>query len=303
MKVLIGYDGSDGARAAIDDLPRAGLPEGVHARVVSVADVFPHLTSEFFDEEHSPVRETSQLVRQARALARHAMQEAKTLAAEGQALVNERFPKWEIQSDAIGDSPYWALVKEANSWKADLVVVGAHGRNLLTRALIGGVSAQTIAYAPCSIRVGRAPHAKPVGEPLNLVVGIDFSTAAEGAVNHVLARKWPADTTVTLVTALDSQVITALAMIADLPETADEESAVLDRLHRIADRLVAAGFKTESFCARGNPRKILLREAERLQTDCIFVGAKGLSRVKHILIGSVATSIANRATCSVEVTR
>src|SRR4051812_49990666 len=73
MRIVIGYDGSEGARAAIDDLQRAGLPNDVHARVVSVADVFPHLTSEFFEDGKSPVIETSHLVREAKALARHAL--------------------------------------------------------------------------------------------------------------------------------------------------------------------------------------------------------------------------------------
>ncbi len=39
MKVLIGYDGSQSADAALVDLQRAGLPEEAEALIVSVADV------------------------------------------------------------------------------------------------------------------------------------------------------------------------------------------------------------------------------------------------------------------------
>ena len=40
MKILIAYDGSQGADDALDDLPRAGLPPLAEALVVFVAEVF-----------------------------------------------------------------------------------------------------------------------------------------------------------------------------------------------------------------------------------------------------------------------
>lgn len=41
MRVLIAYDGSESAKAAITGLRRSGLPDDVDVVVVSVADVFP----------------------------------------------------------------------------------------------------------------------------------------------------------------------------------------------------------------------------------------------------------------------
>ena len=40
MKILIGYDGSDCAEAALDDLKRAGLPESAEAHILSIAEVW-----------------------------------------------------------------------------------------------------------------------------------------------------------------------------------------------------------------------------------------------------------------------
>jgi hypothetical protein len=40
MKILIAYDGSQGADDALDDLPRAGFPPLAEALIVSVAEVF-----------------------------------------------------------------------------------------------------------------------------------------------------------------------------------------------------------------------------------------------------------------------
>ena len=40
MKILIGYDGSESADAALKDLTRAGLPSEADVLVMSLADVF-----------------------------------------------------------------------------------------------------------------------------------------------------------------------------------------------------------------------------------------------------------------------
>lgn len=40
MKVLIAYDGSEGAEAALDDLQRVGLGNRVEAIILSVAELW-----------------------------------------------------------------------------------------------------------------------------------------------------------------------------------------------------------------------------------------------------------------------
>jgi nucleotide-binding universal stress UspA family protein len=48
---------------------------------------------------------------------------------------------------------------------------------------------------------------------------------------------------------------------------------------------------------------VLLNEAEAWHADCVFLGAKGISRIERFLLGSVSSSVAARAHCSVEVIR
>lgn len=52
-----------------------------------------------------------------------------------------------------------------------------------------------------------------------------------------------------------------------------------------------------------DPKRLLLDEAESWGADCIFVGARGLSRLERAWLGSVSTAIIGRAHCSVEVRR
>lgn len=52
-----------------------------------------------------------------------------------------------------GDEPYRLIVDEARRMKADLIVLGSHGRTGLKRLLMGSVTARVIGHAPCKVLV------------------------------------------------------------------------------------------------------------------------------------------------------
>lgn len=56
--------------------------------------------------------------------------------------------------------PRTAIVDYAERVKADLIVVGSHGRRGLSRLLLGSVSEYVARHAPCSVEIVRPlPHA------------------------------------------------------------------------------------------------------------------------------------------------
>jgi nucleotide-binding universal stress UspA family protein len=206
-----------------------------------------------------------------------------------------------------------------------LIVVGATGRSALQRLVLGSVSRTILTHAACSVRVGRRaqtssgthafvpvtdtlPASQTSAKPIRLVLGIDRSAGAATAVAAVAARRWPSETEVAIVTAIDLQLTTALPMILspgeELPmEAGDEETLVTKSLHRVARELSEAGLRVTPVIARGSPKRVLLAEAEARHADCIFVGATGLTRAERLLIGSVSASVSNHAHCSVEIVR
>src|SRR5688572_5117245 len=101
MKVLVGYDGSECAEAAVDDLRRAGLPAGTEAVVLAAADVFPHLPPEAYAP---PASENSvdmgPVFAKVRAIAAEVLAENRKTAEWGAQRIRDRFPAWKVTSEA-----------------------------------------------------------------------------------------------------------------------------------------------------------------------------------------------------------
>lgn len=52
-----------------------------------------------------------------------------------------------------GEEPYEFIVSEADKQKADIIVMGSHGRHGIKRLLMGSVTSRVIGHAPCSVLV------------------------------------------------------------------------------------------------------------------------------------------------------
>ena len=304
MKVLIAYDGSSCADAALDDLQRAGLPQEAEALILSVAEVFlppPSLTPGF--PTHVPPA-----VQRAWTQATHAMDQARTLAQQARVHLLQSFPGWDVSAEACADSPAWATIKKAETWQPDIIVVGSHGRSALGRFVLGSVSQKVLTEAHCSVRIGRQRRQADTG-PLHLLIGIDGSPDAAAAVQAVAARQWPVASAVLLVTALDASMRTGLAFrrLPGETETAAREAEpsvwISQEVDPMVELLRTRGLTVSSVVKEGDPKHVLLDEAEQWEADSLFVGARGLSRIERFLLGSVSAAVAARAHCSVEVVR
>jgi nucleotide-binding universal stress UspA family protein len=304
MKILIAYDGSDCANAALEDLPRAGLPHAVEALIMSVADVFLPPSS----PEPTLPAEVPVAVQRARTQAAHAVDEARALAEHARNQLLTALPTWDVRAEACADSPAWAVIKKADTWHPDLIVVGSHGRSAISRFMLGSVSQRILTEAGCSVRVGRS-HRPPPAAPIRLLIGVDGSPDAAAAVHAVAARVWPVGSAAHLVTALDARMCTALAFMplpgqtGTAPCDADERTWMAETLNTMAAPLHTRGLAVSSGIITGDPKQVLLDEAEQWGADCLFVGARGLSRIERFLLGSVSAAVAARAHCSVEVVR
>lgn len=313
FKLLIGYDGSGCAEAALDDLCRAGLPpRGVEALVLSVADVFmlPPPPPPSYEIVAAPeVAEAYEFDRQRYSKNVHAMEEAQGFARRAGERLRANFPGWDVKEEATNGSPAWELVARADRWEPDLIVVGSHGRSALGRFVMGSVSQRVLTEARCTVRVARGRVEVDQG-PARIVIGVDGSPGSEAAVRAVASRLWPLKSEARVVIVQDPLVPTLVGHIippvAKWTEEVNESEA--GWLQKIGDqamrRLSSAELIASTSVTAGDPKRVLIEEAEAWGADCIFVGSTGFSnRVERFLIGSVSSAVAARAHCSVEVVR
>lgn len=309
MKVLIAYDGSPGADEAIEELWRAGLPKDVEAVVLSVADIWilPNGEPVVFAPAHLSLRKGKP-----HPTAASMMDVASTRAKGACERLSAKFPTWQVTAKSLADSPAWAIVLEAESWQADLIVVGSHGHSLLDRVdrwILGSVSQTVLTQAPCSVRIGRRRPSAP-NRPLRILIGIDGSLEAEMAVRTMAERVWPAGTDIRLMTVLEPSILEAMnhsPLATDSSSAPPHQQAggmkdILDN-HLAIFQEKTAELNVSTMLMAGDPKRVLVEEAERWGADCIVMGARGLNPWHRLLLGSVSTAVATRAHCPVEVVR
>jgi nucleotide-binding universal stress UspA family protein len=88
---------------------------------------------------------------------------------------------------------------------------------------------------------------------------------------------------------------------AYLPEDfwANVKAEAEQGLARHAADLRARGLKVETVAREGYPATVIEEEAARQQADLIVIGTRGLSGLKHLLLGSIAERVVQRAPCPV----
>ena len=281
-KVLIAYDGSSCSDAALADLGRAGLPMAIDALVVTVADIIlPPPDDELADDV--PAVRIPEVERRAKERAERAINETQAFADQGARRVKANFPDWNVRSEVRCDSPGWAILEMADRDQSDLIVVGSHGHSLLGgRLILGSVSQRVLYDARCSVRVARCWEEKRQG-PVRILVGFNGSQDSEVAVDAVASREWPDGSEARL--------------IRVHPLLSSEASEVA------AEKLRKAGLTTSEISKDGHPATALMSEAEEWGADSIFVGTRDVHGFQHLLHGSVSSAVAEKARCSVEVSR
>jgi nucleotide-binding universal stress UspA family protein len=306
MKILIAYDGSESAAAALEDLKRAGLDDEAEALVMSVADVFvPDPVSDGRDNGR-PVH-IPDAVKRAHERAQHQLEQAEVLAGRATETIKSMFPKWRVSYHAEADSPAWAVIRRADDWKPDLIVMGARGHSVFGgRLILGSISQRVLYEARCSVRIARGPR-KHTDRSIRILIGVDNSSDSKAAVEAVCNRHWPTGTEVALLAVVDTvmPVTTSKQSVMKWIEVGDEENwdEVRELFEPSAQRLRNVGLRAAVLIRRGNPADQILEEADTWGADCIIVGAKGIRGVDRLLLGSVSSAVSARAHCSVEVVR
>ena len=148
MKILIATDGSEFSNAAVKEYCRFfKYTAQAEVKIVSVfEDVYGvgmepcPLPPEYYQQIHDVAK-----------------QQAECFANDAVRVLQENRGDQEIAVtiDILRGKPGREIVRLAEAWRADLIVVGAHGRGFWGR-LLGSVSDAVAHHAPCSVLVVRS---------------------------------------------------------------------------------------------------------------------------------------------------
>lgn len=308
MKLLIAYDGSRCAEAALDDLKRAGLPDSGDGIVISVAEVWlpPAGEKDDIDTTDPYIRK---MVLRYREKGERALDETREFAGHAEKRLRDILPQWTFRTVATYGSPAWEILSAADDELPDLIVVGSQGQSAVSRLLLGSISQKVLTEARCSVRVARG-RIDVDPSPVRIVIGFDSSRGAAAAVDAVAARNWPDGTEVKLLSVADPAKPTVIGrLVPPIAGAVDEVNAterewLEDNAGHAIDKLKSAGVNASLEIIAGNPKKAIVESAEAWHADSIFVGANAFgSRLERFLIGSTSSAVAARAHCSVEVIR
>ncbi len=163
--------------------------------------------------------------------------------------------------------------------------------------------------ARCAFRV--ADLTKNENAAPRIIVGVDGSPAAEQAIYAVGQRVWQDGTEVRFVAVDD--VVPPTRIAARLPQAAAMINSYLPKKTKIAfpqcsewatEEFKNIGLKTSILREKGDPKTVLLAEAEKWNADSIFVGTRDIkSAFERFRLGSVSTAVVTNANCSVEIVR
>lgn len=281
QRVLIAYDGSHASDFIFDDLPRAGLPETGEATILTVS-------------ERRIVREE---VIGGPASGGTISNEAGALSVANSAAkrLSTLLPGWEIKANVAKGSPAGVILEFARKWNADLIVAAAVGHTALERILVGSVSHKIANESPCSVRIARGGN---TDRNARIVLGYDDMAGSRQAVEAIAGRSWPKGTAIRLHVAVGF----GEAPLADslLPEDA---ARVRQILKPAENSLAEAGLEVSHHIVEDDPKLSIIAEAETFQANSIFIGHNNHTLRSRLLLGTVASAIVPRATCSVEIVR
>ena len=277
MRVLLATDGSDDARAATLYLTQFPLPAGSTLRIVSVASIPPSAL------DLPTVRDFQQSLRE----------EARRTAETARAALAARFPEAEAQVPE-GDARE-AILRAAEEWQADLIVLGARGLGAVAGFLLGSVSLGVARHARCSVLVVKGG----VRGLRGALVALDGSEHAHAAAAFLARLPLDPAVVIKLVGVVQTPPYPATTpgfasgmvrqAIADIVK---ERRATLEQaLDRAAALFAGVVKKVERQILAGHPVDALVGAAATPDVDLVVVGARGLGALKRFLLGSVSEGV------------
>jgi nucleotide-binding universal stress UspA family protein len=148
---------------------------------------------------------------------------------------------------------------------------------------------------------------------MKVILAFDGSDCSKLAVEEVATRPWRDDTELKILAVAASKIPEWLIVpnftfpAAHYAEIHEHHKQFEKLLPEIAESINitehGSKLKIETQVIEGEPKEVIVDEAEKWEADLIILGSHGYGNIKKFLLGSVAQAVAAHAPCSVEIIR
>jgi nucleotide-binding universal stress UspA family protein len=150
LRILLAMDDSKYSEAAADAVITQINPKGTQVQSLSVLNPFPLAEAEKMASHGYPEKEYPDFVRAREGLRDQAKGNLQKTAEKLQTV------GFKVNQTIVEEGDARDIILEyAHRWRADLIVVGSHGRKGIKRFLMGSVSEAVSRYAACSVEIVR----------------------------------------------------------------------------------------------------------------------------------------------------
>lgn len=149
MKILLAIDGSSFSDAAVSEIAKRPWPAESEVKIISVVEPPLLPTVETWVPPDNYIE----------ALEQAGLEQAQSIVGKAaDRITNEQHDSLRVATEIVKGYPKHAIIDTAETWEADLIVVGSHGYRGLTRLWLGSVSQAIASHAKCSVEIVRSRH-------------------------------------------------------------------------------------------------------------------------------------------------
>jgi nucleotide-binding universal stress UspA family protein len=146
MKILLALDNSAHSKIVLEKIAGRPYPPDTKVRIVSAYKRTPLLSA------LEPMGVSQEYYAEAD---RSALKAAKNSVENAAKILHEKNPSLTITTAVIEGVPKNVILEEAETFGADLIILGSHGHGIVERFLLGSVSLAVVLHAKCSVEIVR----------------------------------------------------------------------------------------------------------------------------------------------------
>ncbi|WP_136688804.1 universal stress protein [Halorhabdus amylolytica] len=205
-------------------------------------------------------------------------------------------------TDVVQGTPAETIVEYAEGFDQDLIMMSTHGREGLSRFLLGSVTEKVVRLSDVPVLTARMQEGDTFAFPYDrILIPTDGSDTAERAAEHALDLAELSDATVHALSVVETA---ALGPDVRSDATSDEfDQGAREAVADVAARAESRGIDATTGVETGSADEEILEAIDERDCQAVVMGTTGHRGVDRILLGSVAEKTVRSAPVPVVTVR